>query len=180
MCIGFQETDVVPKVQGANTLDKLWDLELGNEVRKVLACMFLKVLQEFCKQEVHGFCHAQEAFVTGRDIIRITTMLCRNFWAAHEEAVHGDDPYVLLALNCSKGYNRMDHSWLQRCLRERHQPLQRSWRGRKRSSQSAGQYAFKVLDEFCKQEVHGLCHAQQAFVTGRDIIRNTSMLCRNF
>ena len=23
---------------------------------------------------------------------------------------------MLLALDCSKGYNRMDHSWLQRCL----------------------------------------------------------------
>ena len=44
-------------------------------------------------------------------------MLCRNFWAAHEEAVQGDDPYLLLALDCTKGYNRMDHSWLQRCLR---------------------------------------------------------------
>ena len=44
-------------------------------------------------------------------------MLCRNFWAAHEEAVQGDDPYLLIALDCSKGCNRMDHSWLQRCLR---------------------------------------------------------------
>ena len=44
-------------------------------------------------------------------------MLCRNFWAAYEEAAEGDDPYLPLALDCSKGYNRMDHSWLQRCLR---------------------------------------------------------------
>ena len=74
-------------------------------------------LDEVCKHELHGLCHAQQAFVTGRDIIRSTTLLCRNFWAAHEEAVHGNDPYLLLALDCSKGYNRMDHSWLQRCLR---------------------------------------------------------------
>ena len=53
-----------------------------------------------------------------RDITRNTTMLCRNFWAAHEEAVEEDDLYLLLALDCSKGYNRMDHSWLQRCLRK--------------------------------------------------------------
>ena len=46
-----------------------------------------------------------------------TTVLCRNFWAAHEEAAEGDDPYFLLALDCSKGYNRIDHSWLKRCLR---------------------------------------------------------------
>ena len=55
--------------------------------------------------------------MTGRDIIRNTNMLCRNFWAAHEEAAEGDDPYLLLALECSKGYHRMDHSWLQRCIR---------------------------------------------------------------
>ena len=33
-----------------------------------------------------------------RDIIRNTTMLCRNFWAAHEEAAEGDDPYLLLVI----------------------------------------------------------------------------------
>ena len=49
-------------------------------------------------------------------------MLCRNFWTAHEEAAEGDDPYLFLALYCSKGYNRMDHSWLQRCLRQASTP----------------------------------------------------------
>ena len=49
-------------------------------------------------------------------------MLCRDFWVAHEEAAEGDDPYLLLALDCRKGYNRMDHSWLQRCLREASTP----------------------------------------------------------
>ena len=105
-------------LEGTNTIDTLRDLELGNEVRKVLARMLFKVLDEVCQHESHGLCHAQQAFVTGRDIIRNTTMLCRNFWAAHEEAAEGDDPYLLFALDCSKGYNRMDHSWLQRCLRQ--------------------------------------------------------------
>ena len=109
-------------MEGANTIDKLRDLELGNEVRKVLARMLFKVLDEVCQHESHELCHAQQAFVTGRDIIRNTTMLCRNFWAAHEEAVEGDDPYLLLALDCSKGYNRMDHSWLQRCLHKASTP----------------------------------------------------------
>ena len=117
MCLGFKKWIVVPKMEGANTIDKLRDLELGNEVRKVLARMLFKVLDEVCQHESHGLCHAQHAFVTGRDIIRNTTMLCRHFWAAHEEAAEGDDLYLLLALDCSKGYNRMDHSWLQRCLR---------------------------------------------------------------
>ena len=62
--------------------------------------------------------------MTGRDIIRKTTVLCRIFWAAHEEAVQGDDPYLLLDLDCSKGYNRMDNSWLQRCVRAASTPLE--------------------------------------------------------
>ena len=33
-------------MEGANTIDKLRDLELGNEVRKVLARMLFKVLDE--------------------------------------------------------------------------------------------------------------------------------------
>ena len=122
MCLGFKKWIVVPKMEGANTIDKLRDLELGTEVRKMLARMLNKVLDEVCQHESHGLCHAQQAFVTGRDIIRNTTMLCRNFWAAHEAAVEGDDPYLLLALDCSKGYNRMDHSWLQRCLRQASTP----------------------------------------------------------
>ena len=117
MCSGFKKWIVVPTKEGASTIDKLLDHELGKEVRKVLARMLFKVLDEVCQHESHGLCHAQQAFVTRRDIIRNTTMLCRNFWAAHEQAAEGDDPYLLLALDCSKGYNRMDHSWLQRCVR---------------------------------------------------------------
>ena len=90
-----------------DTIDKLRDLELGNEACKVLARMLLKVLDEVCQHESHGLCHAQQAFVTGRDIIRNTTMLCRNFWTAHEEAAEGDDLFLLLALDYSKGNNRI-------------------------------------------------------------------------
>ena len=86
LCLGFKKLIVVSKMEGANTIDKVRDLELGNEVRKVLARMLFKVLDEVCQHESHGLCHAQQAFVKGRDIIRNTTMLCRNFWAAHEEA----------------------------------------------------------------------------------------------
>ena len=49
-------------------------------------------------------------------------MLCRNFWVAYEAAVEGDGPYLLLALDCSKSYSRMDHSRLQRCLRQASTP----------------------------------------------------------
>ena len=121
-CLGFKKRIVLPKIEGANTIDKLRDLELGNQVRKVLARMLFKVLEEVCQHESHGLCHAQQAFVTRRDIIRNTTMVCRNFWTAHEEAAEGADLYLLLALDCSKGYSRMDHSWLQRCLRQASTP----------------------------------------------------------
>ena len=115
-CLILKKWIVVPKAEGTNTINKMRDLELGNDVRKVLARMLFKVLDEVCRHETHGLCNAQQAFVTGRDITRNTTMLCRNFWAAHVEAIPGDDPYLLHALDCSKGYNRMDHSWLPRCL----------------------------------------------------------------
>ena len=69
----------VPKMEGANTIDKLRDLKLGNEVRKVLARMLFKVLDEVCPHESHGLCHAQQAFVTGRDIIRNTTVVVSQF-----------------------------------------------------------------------------------------------------
>ena len=59
---------------------------------------------------------AQQAFIQGRDIMRNTTMICRDFWSANGEAVDGDDPFITLALDCSKGYNCMDHYWTQRCL----------------------------------------------------------------
>ena len=38
-CLGLKKWIVVPKMEGANTIDKLRDLELGNEIRKVLARM---------------------------------------------------------------------------------------------------------------------------------------------
>ena len=48
MCLGCKKWIVVPKVEGANTIEKLRDLELGNEVRKVLARMlFLEFRMRF-------------------------------------------------------------------------------------------------------------------------------------
>ena len=64
----------VPKVEGANTIDKLRDLELGNEVRKVLARMLFKVLDEVCQHESHGLCHAQQA--SWQDVTSSATRLC--------------------------------------------------------------------------------------------------------
>ena len=46
MCLGFKKWIVVPNVEGANTIDKLRDFELVNDVRKVLSRMLFKVLDE--------------------------------------------------------------------------------------------------------------------------------------
>lgn len=108
---------VIPKVPGANAVDKLRDLELGNEARKVLARMLFRVLDEVCAKLSGGLSAAQQAFIRGRDIVKNTSMLGRNFWAAAEAASAGDCPYLLLALDCSKGYNCMGRESVMRCLR---------------------------------------------------------------
>ena len=120
--LGWKKWVVIPKTDGANTLGKLRDLELGNEVRKVLARVLFKILDEVCQHSERGLTKAQQAFVQGRDIVRNTTMLCRDFMEAKDEAVEGDDPFLLLALDCSKGYNNMDHGWLFRCLEKANVP----------------------------------------------------------
>ena len=79
MCLGFKKWIVVPEMEGAITIDKLRHLELGNEVRKLLARILFKVLDEVCQHESYGLCHAQQAFVTGRDIIRNTTHALHNW-----------------------------------------------------------------------------------------------------
>ena len=53
MCLGFEKWIVASKMEGANMIDKLHDLELGN----VLARMLFKVLDEVCQHESHGLCH---------------------------------------------------------------------------------------------------------------------------
>ena len=48
----------MPKVDGAKVTSKLRDVELGNEVRKVIARMLFRVLDEVCADEAHGLCKA--------------------------------------------------------------------------------------------------------------------------
>ena len=108
-CLGLKKWLVIPKFEGANTISKLRDLELGNEVRKVLARMLFRAFDEVCQHSSQGLSHAQQAFVKGRDFVRNTSMLSRTFWSAVEETTAGDDPFLLLSLDCSKGYNSMDH-----------------------------------------------------------------------
>ena len=85
-------------------------------MHKVLARVVFRVFDEVCQHETQGLCSAQQAFVKGRDMLRNTSMLLRNYLAQKEEASPGDDPFLLLSLDCSKGYNNMVQGWINRCL----------------------------------------------------------------
>ena len=97
-CLEPKKWLVIPKSDGANTVEKLRDLELGNEVRKVLARMLFKVFDEASEDESRRLSGAQQAFIRGRDIVRNTSMLCRRFWSEVEESVVGDDPFLMLQI----------------------------------------------------------------------------------
>ncbi len=119
--IGMRKWTVAPKVEGASTTSKLRDIELCNEARKVLARMLNKVLDERLK-EVLG--DTQQAFVSGRDIIvnNVRMHSVFNDWLQH----HGDEEeatLLMLLLDCSKGYNFLSWSWVERCLETAQLPI---------------------------------------------------------
>ena len=53
-CLGLKTWVVIPKVASANTIRQLRDLELGNEIRKILARMLLRLLDEVCQNIAGG------------------------------------------------------------------------------------------------------------------------------
>ncbi len=113
---------VVPKFEGANRVEKFRDLELGEEARKILARMMNKVLDEVCSHAVRGLCKSQQAFVSGRDIVRNTSGMLRMFWEAVEERGRDDDPLMMLLLDCTKGYNLLSREWVVRVLSQAQLP----------------------------------------------------------
>jgi len=119
----YKKWIVAAKVDNARTVDKLRDLEMGNEVRKVLARMLFQVLGEPASRTLSD---AQQAFLEGREITRNTTKMLSAFWAAADAAQKDDRkdlfPALLLLVDCSKGYNNVDHGWLLRCLRHAKTP----------------------------------------------------------
>ena len=50
--------------------------------------------------------------------MRNTTKILNSFWDAVDdaEAKAALEPYYMLCLDCSKGYNNLDQTWLLRCL----------------------------------------------------------------
>ena len=95
-CLARKKWVVIPKVDGANHTNQLRDLELGNEIRQVLARILFKVLDEVCQDNVTGLTQAQQAFLSGREITRNTTKIGRLFWSAVEEAAVAN-PFFPLA-----------------------------------------------------------------------------------
>ena len=51
--MGLRKWAIAPKCEGANTLNKLRDLEVCNEARKVLARMINVLLDEVCRDQIH-------------------------------------------------------------------------------------------------------------------------------
>ena len=108
---------LILKVEGANRADKLRDLELGSESRKILARMMNRVLDEVCSHTLFGLSPAQHAFVKGRDIVRNVSGVLRLFWDNVDPRGSDGDPLLILLLDCSKGSNLMGREWIARVLR---------------------------------------------------------------
>ena len=137
---GQRKWVVIPKTHSATTTDKLRDLEMCNSTRKTLSRMTNKVLDEVFKTQL---CPAQQAFFSGGDISRNLVKMHTLFRDAQyqhspptgsaysaepqpsagaadraDQAAHSlEQLLIILALDCSKGYNRLGWSWIRRCLR---------------------------------------------------------------
>ena len=113
--LGLKTWLLMPKVEGANRTKQLRDLEMGNEVRKVLARMFCRIFDEVCQDQLTT---AQQAFVRGREIVRNTVKMQTAMREGMEDAAAKPQlpPLLMLLLDCSKGYNNMDRGWVMRCL----------------------------------------------------------------
>ena len=114
--LGLKTWMLLPKMEGANRVDKFRDLELGNESRKIVARMLNGVLDEVCARQGTGLSAAQQAFVKGRDIVRNTFEMLRVFWDSVDTGASHEDPLLMLLLDCSKGYNRMSRQWVRKVL----------------------------------------------------------------
>ena len=95
-------------------LNKLRDLEVCNEARKVLARMANVLLDEVCREQIH---QTQQAFFSGRDIVvnNIRMHTCFREWVRNNPN-DSTGALLLLLLDCSKGYNMLAWSLIQRCL----------------------------------------------------------------
>ena len=107
----FTEGLLRPIGKGPNpcTFKQIRDLELPNFDRKVIERLFCLLLDECASA---SWSRSQTACLKGRDIA--THIL--QFNNAFDQAVTADELLCVLSLDCSKGFNRMSHSWIRRVL----------------------------------------------------------------
>jgi len=121
--LGARRWVVAAKEEGANTIQRLRDIEAGNTVRKTLARMTIRVLDEIMPKVLVS--KVQQAFHSRGNITRSNLLLSTAFadatrdWQADLENV-----FLLLGLDCTKGYNLLGWKWLQACLERGRAPAQ--------------------------------------------------------
>ncbi len=100
----------IGKVPDPSSFKQIRDLELPNFDRKVIERLFCLVLDECASRTLS---QAQVACIKGRDVAQHIL----RFNDVFEQAASTRDFLATLSLDCSKGFNRMSHSWIQRVLR---------------------------------------------------------------
>jgi len=112
--LGRRTWVIAPKEAGARTVARLRDIEICSEARKALARMATTVLDEVMRTHTSK---AQGAFLTGRDIMQNNVTIHTAFREAMQSAAEDgrvESLALLLLLDCSKGYNMMQWSWIKR------------------------------------------------------------------
>jgi hypothetical protein len=103
------------KKQGANTIDAVRDLEIPNEDTKLLERLLALLLDQCAGPSIRQH---NEASVRGGDImVNLYTMQEQFHKVLSKRELH-----LLLLLDCSKGFNRLSHSWLKRLLHKARAP----------------------------------------------------------
>ena len=111
--VGRRKWVVCPKEDGVTRTARLRDLEMCSTVRKTIARMYTRILDEQFREQLHP---AQQAFTRDGDIGR-NNVLLHTFFRDYAEGYGGEKCAYLAAFDCSKGYNRMGWSWIRRCCR---------------------------------------------------------------
>eukprot|EP00973_Karenia_brevis_P047966 6656432-Karenia_brevis.AAC.1 len=88
---------------------------MPNEHRKVLARAYARILDE---QATTTMSDVQQAFLRGRDITSANVSIAESYYRGVERSLLR----FWLLLDCSKGYNYLSLSWLERVLRHADAP----------------------------------------------------------
>ena len=108
----FTKWTAVPRVDAATEASRLRDLEIGSEVRKILARTLFRMLGELCQRDVDGVAKAQPFFVI---VCATRRRHSENWGVGHEAAAEDDGPCMFLCPDCSKGYTCMGQALLGAC-----------------------------------------------------------------